>query len=198
MSAIEFPEWITLWKIRSEPMRKTAFILTAIMIVAGWCSYIQPGDAATVDLDLSYSSKPVGLCLKGEKIIFGCTLQGGKEISVCSSSVLNNRTGFVKFRYGTVENIETEYPGDKARPEKLYSFYRFARFQFEQIHLRFSVGNTKYEVFDEESVADENAIKKSGVRINAPGFAPVEYVCSDKPKGNLRKMEGLVPEVKKK
>lgn len=198
-------KWILLYNIvrdqrrrRSLIMKKSSIILALVLVAAIWCGQIQSGTAATVDLDMSYSSKPEGLCQKGEKMIFGCTLQGGKEMSVCSSSVLNNRTGFVKFRYGTTEKIETEYPTDKTRPDKLYSFYRFARFQFEQIHLRFTVGTSKYEVFAEESVADKNTINKSGVRINTTGFAPVEYVCSGKVKGNLRRMEGLVPEAKKK
>ena len=77
----------------------------------------------TVDLDLSHSAAAGGLCQKGEKLIFGCMTQNGYKISLCRSQILNKHTGWLKYREGAGKsNITFEFPADKSKPHKLYTF----------------------------------------------------------------------------
>lgn len=167
---------------------KIITILSAIIIVTGAIAW-----AGTVDLDLTHSGKAAGLCQTGEKLIFGCDTDKGKELSLCRSQVLNKHTGWLKYRYGTgAANIETEYPTEKTKPHKLFTFEKVSRFQMEKVYVRFKNGALAYELFQEDYVTQGNHIVKNGVRINGGS----EELCVGKPKGTLRTMEGDIPYIK--
>jgi hypothetical protein len=104
-------------------------------------------------ISIGVYSKPVYITLCGidEKQIFGCLTQDKKTISLCAGK----DDSYIIFRYGTKDNIETEFPGIKqdSWSRFRYSFYlRGGGAENEGIdvnYLKFSHRGSDYTIFEE-------------------------------------------------
>ncbi|WP_299143695.1 hypothetical protein [uncultured Vibrio sp.] len=63
------------------------------------------------------------LCLDNEDIYFNAQLDNGKYVSLCGYQHESPDSGYVKYRYGTLNNIELEFPNDKATPKGRFLSY---------------------------------------------------------------------------
>lgn len=168
-----------------------AAIVAAALIIASTKS-----PAQTLPLDLGGNKAPQGLCDPGEKLVFGCSLTTGKQFSLCSSQVLNKRSGYLRYRFGSIGNIEVNYPTEKAKPQFFFKYARLARFQTHNIHIRFQYGEDRFEVFDETKTLAGIDKRRTGVRATEGGanVYSTEHLCLGAPTGSLRNLEALLPE----
>jgi len=56
------------------------------------------------------------LCQDDEDIYLNAGLENGKIVSLCGYQHYSPDTGYVKYRYGTLNKVELEYPSDKKPP----------------------------------------------------------------------------------
>ncbi len=63
------------------------------------------------------------LCQDSEDIYFNAQLENGKLASLCGYQHYSPDTGYVKYRYGELNNIELEYPNDKKPPRGQFLTY---------------------------------------------------------------------------
>ncbi len=63
------------------------------------------------------------LCQDNEDIYFNAQLDNGKLVSLCGYQHYSPDTGYVKYRYGELNNIELEYPNDKEPPRSRFLTY---------------------------------------------------------------------------
>jgi hypothetical protein len=63
--------------------------------------------------------KPKNLCLAGEKMLLNCVTKS-KLASVCASGDATNSGGYAKYRFGTPEKIELEFPKQESPPSSSF------------------------------------------------------------------------------
>ncbi len=87
------------------------------------------------------------LCHRDESVIFGCSL-GDKLLSLCSSKGVGATTGYVQYRYGTINKIEMTYP-KKLLPPKGYFFLGQSGWSGGgENRIRFNNGKYNYLIYD--------------------------------------------------
>jgi hypothetical protein len=59
------------------------------------------------------------LCHDFEEVYMSCLISN-KVVSVCASGNISPRNGYVKYRFGTLGNIELEYPNKSIPPDDLF------------------------------------------------------------------------------
>ena len=151
--------------------------------------------AQNMPLKVVPPTEAIALCDAGEKLIFGCKVAGGKEFSLCTSQVVNKRSGYLRYRFGVPGSLEINYPADRAKPQYFFKFSRQTRFESESQYIRFSYQDNRYEVFDEKQTVAGIDKRTSGVRNTKSGvnFYATENVCIGTPDGNLRTLENVLP-----
>lgn len=87
------------------------------------------------------------LCKAGEAVIFNC-LHKQKIASLCASPGFSKESGQVKYRFGTTNKVELEYPrGDKGSRE-LFWFSSTGYSGGSESHIRFVNGRFTYLLYD--------------------------------------------------
>jgi hypothetical protein len=176
-------------------MKKAAALFALFLLPVFFAGRPVAAQAPTFPLDLGAPTESTGLCAPGEKRIFGCKTADGKEMSVCSSKVLNEKIGSLRYLFGAPGAIEIEFPKQKVKPQSVFRYSRTPRFQQNNIRLRFQLDKDRYEIFDETK--SENGMEKRtcGVRIKTAGTDAVttETLCAQPPSGNLWLLENFLP-----
>lgn len=69
-------------------------------------------------IDKKLSDTTVTLCKSNEDIYFNAKLENRKYVSLCGAGHRSPSTGYVKYRYGTSDKVELEYPKVQ-KPQKV-------------------------------------------------------------------------------
>lgn len=88
------------------------------------------------------------LCNKNEKILLNC-LSGIKIASICASNDATRSSGYAKYRFGTPQKIELEFPPQYAPPSASFSFNSIPRPGGSMATISFTNGNHTYLIKDE-------------------------------------------------
>lgn len=136
------------------------------------------------------------LCERGEQVLFSCLIdrKPAKILSLCGSSDLGARRGYLKYRFGTTAKLELEYPPSTRNSQRAFRY----GFSLSEDHVRqasimavsFSRGNYRYEIF--ESIFPTNSAKQ-GVRVTTPDKTIAAFSCAQPIIGSLDKLAGVVP-----
>lgn len=91
------------------------------------------------------------LCNNLENIVLSCQI-GKKNLSLCSSTELDDSKGWLQYRYGTAEKVELEFPKENSHPKSHFKFNRiYSAAEGALIgELRFKNGKTDYTVYRED------------------------------------------------
>ena len=112
-------------------------------------------------------------------------------ISVCGSQNLTKDAGYLKYRFGTSEKIEMEFPASKKKSLNKFYFAHYSRYQTDYSLLSFTNKKFKYAVFKNY---DETQKPKTsaGVLITTSDQNEKSIVCSRELFFELNQLEGLV------
>ncbi len=98
------------------------------------------------------------LCRNDEKVILSFNIdESGKILSLCVS----DEQDYIVYRFGTTENIELEYPGDKKDSWNKFTYSYYLRGGGKENdgldlnYLQFEIGNYLYKVYEEYSANDD-------------------------------------------
>lgn len=127
--------------------------------------------AAALFLSSGLSHAFNGLCEKDEFTYFSCKASK-KVISLCASTDLGPKFGYLQYRFGIPNKVELEYPTTKAHPNGLFFESSAVYSGGIDNHLSFTNGAYKYVVYStltalgaptwEHEVESGVAILKSG------------------------------------
>ncbi|WP_299015285.1 hypothetical protein [uncultured Photobacterium sp.] len=90
------------------------------MILISFLGYLVSGSVSLANVSESLSQGT--LCLVSEDVYFSCKLKNSKVVSVCGSitypqeGYFTPNDGYVQYRYGSINNVELEYPENKVSP----------------------------------------------------------------------------------
>ncbi len=133
------------------------------------------------------------LCKTDEQVLFSCHIQGAKVLSVCGSSDLGAKQGYLKYRFGKQGLVELEHPKGNSKTQQAFLY----TFSLSEAHIRqaseatlsFSRGKYLYEVYN--SIFDAEAFS-NGVRVITPDRI-ITLECVGPIIGNLDKVGDVVP-----
>jgi len=137
-------------------------------------------------------------CDDGAVPLFGCeAAKSRKFIELCAPSPLDARSGYLHYRFGSLDKdgaeraVELEYPAD--RSGSLARFYA-ATYTHAGVYtqsVRFVSGNFDYTVFTR---ARSTGLLDSGVEVrDRRGGRATTISCSERPRFYIFELKGLVP-----
>lgn len=154
-------EKFMIWDLKNQG--DCAFYLTKDALVIRTYVSHAAGDYVLVDLPGQYTANPASqlddtLCLNTEKLVISFqTKGGGKTVSIC----MDRDGGYLVYRFGTKENIELEYPADKAQAWDKFTY----DYDTKTAHnsLQFENGGFRYEVYQQDYAGSDDL--KIGVKV---------------------------------
>jgi hypothetical protein len=86
------------------------------------------------------------LCLPHEEVYFSCR-SSGKTISLCASGNISPDNGYVRYRFGAINNIELEFPKKSLPPRKIFYISEIHEGNISSTHLKFQAGRYDYVLY---------------------------------------------------
>ncbi len=86
------------------------------------------------------------LCTPGETVVFSCST-GTRTVSLCASSDLSAKSGYLQYRFGTRDKLELAYPEKSRPPGNLFTPGTLAFSGGGGAYLQFKKGAYTYTVF---------------------------------------------------
>lgn len=119
------------------------------------------------------------LCEPEEQVVFGCNSQG-KMISLCASPDVGSNSGYMQYRFGTLDKVELTYPKERV-PPKGYFWHSFASYSGGYAErVRFDNTSVQYVVFEDMLSTGPASLTKEmhyGVSVQVPGKKAVSRLC---------------------
>lgn len=159
----------------------TVWVLWLASASASWA-----GDAAAVTRSL---------CRSDEQIIFNCAVaKGSKLVSLCGSKSLDNRRGYLQYRFGAPGAIELQFPSARANTQLAFRYAHYFRAQVDRSEITFDNGDYRYTLFDYYEGDVKPVIKASGIRVKrlAAGDRDIELKCAGTPAHHLGTLESVI------
>jgi hypothetical protein len=126
---------------------------------------------------VSATSAVGSLCFSDEEVIFSCSSEKGKTISLCSSSILTESDGYLQYRYGVIGKIpELVYPKRPEHPKERFISGTVPYSGGGAAYLRFNKSKYSYTVF----TGIGKGWEKEGVVVKKSG-KQIAYVACDGP-----------------
>jgi hypothetical protein len=133
---------------------------------------MRPVGVALFVVAVSHLSAAATLCTPVEQVVFSCSTTKNKIVSLCSSSLLTDATGYLQYRFGVAGKApELSYPTTPQHPR---NFFQSGTLMFSGgggAYLKFSNDNYDYAVF----TGIGKGWKKEGVVVQKAG-KPIAYL----------------------
>jgi hypothetical protein len=156
---------------------------------------IQPG-TTLLAAQAATKSQSSSLCRAEEQVIFTCSVVAeARTVSLCASSVLDHRRGYLQYRYGKPGALELQFPQARANTQLAFRYAHYFRAQVDRTEVSFDNQGYRYTIFDYYEGDVKPAISTAGVRVSKHGRngQEVELVCHGKPTSKLGRLETVVP-----
>lgn len=128
-------------------------------------------------------------CLDNETTLFSCKVkQTQKIISICGSKNLTGQTGYMKYRYGSPEKIEEEYPKENKHPHSIFevSFYSRAYQADDLITTEISL---HFDARTAVSIIESYTVQSKFIQVSSDYTDSMS--CMDDVMGSLMKVHDL-------
>lgn len=155
---------------------------------------LQP-PAALLAAQASPKNQSSSLCGNEEQVIFSCAVAPGvRTVSLCASSALDHRRGYVQYRYGRPGAVELQFPQARANTQLAFRYAHYFRARVDRTEITFDNDEYRYTLFDYFEGDVRPAIIKAGVRVSKHGTkgAETQFRCVAKPTSNLGKLENVI------
>jgi len=136
------------------------------------------------------------LCRAEEQVIFSCAVApGARTVSLCASSALDHRRGYLQYRYGKPGAIELQFPQARANTQLVFRFAHYFRAQVDRIEISFDNDGYRYTIFDYYEGDTNPAMPVAGVRVRQHGArgSETEIQCQNRASSQLGKLEKIIP-----
>ncbi|NSL55613.1 hypothetical protein [Uliginosibacterium aquaticum] len=132
-------------------------------------------------LALGMDSK--GLCAPKERVVFSCSTNAGKQISVCS------KRESVQYRFGRPGKVELEYPRNGDFTPSSFDYFHYFRPDENRTSLHFDTGDAEYTIFSES----EGAKRSAGITVKVKANGRLQSLrCAGAAQANWYEIEGKV------
>jgi hypothetical protein len=139
---------------------------------------------------------PTSLCRVDEQILFTCEIiRSAKVISLCSSTNLDNRRGYLQYRFGKPGALELQFPRERANTQLAFRYAHYFRAQVDRTEVTFDNGDYNYVLFDYYEGDMKPATFAAGVRVSKHGAngQETELQCQGKASSKLGSLETVIP-----
>jgi len=136
------------------------------------------------------------LCRADEQSFFACSVaRSTKLISLCGSKSLDNRRGYLQYRYGQSGAIELQFPQARANTQLAFRYAHYFRAQVERTEITFDNQDYRYTIFDYYEGDLKPVTVIAGVRVSKHGAtqAETELLCQGKALTRLGALETIIP-----
>lgn len=136
------------------------------------------------------------LCRAEEQVIFSCPVaKAAKLVSLCGSKNLDNRRGYLQYRFGKPGAVELQFPGERANTQLAFRYAHYFRAQVDRIEVTFDHNGYRYVIFDYRESDVKPPIREAGVRVHQLGnlARQNENACSAGPNGKLGALQNVIP-----
>ena len=177
-------------------MRVLTFLFLAAALVCFASSVNRSSSApASAALPQAAAVQPNSLCAKDERIIFSCPVKRpAKIVSICASSDLTSKRGYLQYRFGLPGKVELEYPKDRTGTQQKFKYTHYFRAQVDLTEIGFTIDGYEYSVFNDYNGEEKPAVSSQGVSVTAPGKPKeVSFVCRTKPKADYSDLQAVLP-----
>ena len=137
-------------------------------------------------------------CESGSFPLFGCeAAKGRKFIELCAPSPVDEKTGYLRYRFGSLDNdgnektVELEYPDADAGSFKRFYAATYTQGGVYTQSVRFVLGNFGYSVYTR---AKGMQTIDAGVEVRDRRSGKTTVVaCSERPRFYIHELQGIVP-----
>jgi hypothetical protein len=142
-------------------------------------------------------ARAVSLCARDEETIWSCEIDGSssrKIASICGSKQLDERRGYVQYRFGRPRNVELEYPQGRANTQSAFTYKRYTRPLVTNLAIKFTVGGYTYKIYDESNDEERPGRRAARISVLPPGEGskPLDLNCRKPIAGTLMSLEDVV------
>jgi hypothetical protein len=134
------------------------------------------------------------LCERNEVVRFSCRIKNSaKTVSVCSSKILNEDSGYLQYRFGTPKKIELTFPSERKNTLGEFTWESHRPYQGYYDSLGFVNGEYMYTIYMAVGLDTEPSY---GVTISKNGTAEItrEFFCAQPPTGDFTSLGELIPQ----
>ncbi len=137
-------------------------------------------------------------CESGSFPLFGCeAAKGRKFIELCAPSPVDEKTGYLRYRFGSLDNdgnekaVELEFPAEDAGSFKRFYGATYTQGGVYTQSVRFALGNFGYTVYTRSrGMQTINA----GVEVRDRKSGKTSVVsCSERPRFYIYELQGIIP-----
>lgn len=136
------------------------------------------------------------LCRAGEQIIFSCSVaKAAKLVSLCGSQKLDNRRGYLQYRFGKPGAVELQFPEERANTQLAFRYAHYFRAQVDRTEVTFNNNGYRYVIFDYSEGDRTPPLREAGVRVRQLAHIAKqnEIACSAAPNSRLGVLETVIP-----
>ncbi|MGH9906047.1 MAG: hypothetical protein ACRD8U_10770 [Pyrinomonadaceae bacterium] len=141
--------------------------------------------------------RATSLCRKDEQVLFACKTAASKIISLCGSKELEEKKGYLQYRFGKPGALELQFPEKLENTQSAFRYDNYFRAQVSRTHLRFDNGGYRYELFYYYEGDISPKIIQGGVTVEPPGKdkESIQIDCLGRVVSRLAGLESVVPPV---
>jgi hypothetical protein len=150
-------------------------------------------------MTLSANTAADSLCSAGERIVFSAFVQGSNKLaSICTSSRLDERQGYLQYRFGRPGRVELQFPSSKQHTQKAFTYTRYTRPLVTYLTLTFRTRDYRYSIHQDSDAemtpaSDAAYITVDSLLKHRGGSTERTISLRGRVKGSLLRLEGVVP-----
>jgi hypothetical protein len=152
--------------------------------------------ATLVAGQITPNNQSSSLCRAEEQVMFSCTVTpGARSVSLCASSALDHRRGYLQYRYGSSGAVEWQFPQARANTQLAFRYARYFRAQVDRTEISFDDQGYRYTIFDYYEGDMKPVTSIAGVRMSKHGATKLEteLLCQGNASGKLGSLESIIP-----
>jgi hypothetical protein len=140
------------------------------------------------------AARAASLCARDEKTIWSCETTNRKLASICSSEQLDDRRGYVQYRFGRSGHVELEFPRQRQNTQSAFTYKRYTRPLVSLLAIKFKAGGYTYKIYDESNDEEKPRRRAAYVSVVPPveGAKPFDLNCRQPITGTLMDLEDVV------
>lgn len=186
-------------KARAETLR--AISVAVVVLISALCITASPRGLMTGSSNSEKQTRRTAadsLCSAGERVVFSAFVEGSnKLVSICSSSRLDDRQGYLQYRFGRPGKVELQFPSSKQNTQKAFTYIRYTRPLVTYLTVKFSTADYQYSIHednDAEMKPPSNAayITITPLRERAGDSSELTIRLRGRVKGSLMNLEDVV------
>jgi hypothetical protein len=139
---------------------------------------------------------PNSLCHADEQIIFNCPIaKVTKLVSLCGSKTLDNRRGYLQYRFGRPGAVELQFPRERANTQLAFRYAHYFRAQVDRTEITFDNQDYRYTIFDDYEGDVKPPTREAGITISHHDVTgkEVQMACANKPTIHLGRLATIIP-----